>query len=495
MKTLIACAALLLAGAWHKLRQDPVLKFFIAGVTFYGMATFEGPLLSIKSVSGLAHYTDWIIGHVHTGALGWNGFMAAGMFYFLVPRLWGRPLHSQAAADTHFWLATVGILLYTVSMWVSGVTQGLMWRATTAEGALLYPSFVETLLAIRPLYMTRAVGGTMYLVGFLLMAWNLGKTIAAGTPVDTTVEVLDPEPEPAPPAIPWTRLVFSTPILIAVAAFAILGTFCLVDQIPVATLLITGMVLLVVAAWFVFGVPRDDKGRIDVHRVLEGRSLLFSVLALIAVLIGGVAEILPTLVVDRAVPRTGPVQTPYRPLELHGRDIYVREGCYVCHSQMVRPLQGEKLRYGEPSTAGEFIYDHPFQWGSKRTGPDLHRVGGKYSHLWHYQHLIDPRVTSVGSNMPPYAFLLQRTIDTGDTTVKMSAMRTLGVPYSAAELSSANSDLMSQAKGIAGELAGQGAPVAWDSEMVALIAYLQRLGKNPGAATATATAAAPEARK
>ena len=478
---------LTLRGAWDKLRQDPVLKFMIAGVTFYGMATFEGPLLSIKSVSGLAHYTDWIVGHVHSGALGWNGFMAAGMFYYLVPRLWGRPLHSKAAADLHFWIGTLGILLYTISMWISGITQGLMWRATTSDGALLYPSFVETLIAIRPLYITRALGGTMYLAGFFLLAWNLLMTIRAGAPVDTQVQVLDPDEEIAQPAphVPWTRLVFSAPILFAVLAVAILGAFFLADEIPVATLLVTAMLVLVVAAWITFAVPRDEAGRLQIHRILEGRALLFSGLALIAVLIGGVAEILPTLIVDRAVPHTGPVQTPYRPLELHGRDIYVREGCYVCHSQMVRPLPSEKLRYGDPSTAGEFIYDHPFQWGSKRTGPDLHRVGGKYSHLWHYQHLIDPRVTSVGSNMPPYAFLLQRRLDLGDTAIKMNAMRTLGVPYTATEVSGSSFDLKNQATAIASELAAQGAPVAWDSELVALIAYLQRLGKTGVSTDAT----------
>ena len=481
---------LTLRGAWGRLREDPVLKFMIAGVTFYGMATFEGPLLSIKSVSGLAHYTDWIIGHVHSGALGWNGFMAAGMFYYLVPRLWGRPLHSKAAADFHFWIGTFGILLYTISMWISGITQGLMWRATTSDGALLYPSFVETLLAIRPLYIIRALGGTMYLAGFVLMAWNLVKTLRAGAPVDTTVQVLDPDPpapEDAAPRVSWTRLVFSAPVLLAVVAMAVLGAFFLADELPVATLLLTLMIVLVVVAWFMFAIPRDTTGSIQVHRILEGRSLVFSGLALVAVLIGGVAEILPTLIVDRSVPLTGTVQVPYRPLELHGRDIYVREGCYVCHSQMVRPFFSEKLRYGDPSTAGEFIYDHPFQWGSKRTGPDLHRVGGKYSHLWHYQHLIDPRVTSVGSNMPPYAFLLQRRLDLGDTTIKMNAMRTLGVPYTASEVTGASRELQAQATAIASELAAQGAPAAWDSEMVALIAYLQRLGvKSTTPSTTTA---------
>ena len=151
---------LTLRGAWDKLRTDPVLKFFAAGVTFYGMATFEGPLLSIKSVSGLAHYTDWIIGHVHAGALGWNGFMAAGMFYWMIPKLYGKDLYSKRLADIHFWLGTFGILLYVIAMWVSGVTQGLMWRALSPDGSLMYPTFVETLIALMPMYWMRLIGGT-----------------------------------------------------------------------------------------------------------------------------------------------------------------------------------------------------------------------------------------------------------------------------------------------------------------------------------------------
>ncbi|HRI51249.1 MAG TPA: cytochrome-c oxidase, cbb3-type subunit I [Pseudomonadota bacterium] len=472
---------LTLRGGWHKLRQDPVLKFFIAGVTFYGMATFEGPLLSIKSVSGLAHYTDWIIGHVHTGALGWNGFMAAGMFYFLVPRLWGRPLHSQGAADTHFWLATVGILLYTVSMWVSGVTQGLMWRATTEDGALLYPNFVETLLAIRPLYITRMVGGGLYLVGFILMIWNLLKTIRAGAPVVTTVTVVEPEPDRRP-APSWMQMLFSRPLILCAAALFLATAFALVESVAISALIISGMLALVVITWLCFVLSPDEDGRLHFHRLLEGRSLIFTVLVLIAVLIGGVAELLPTLIVDRAVPKTGAIATPYRPLELHGRDIYVREGCYLCHSQMVRPFRSEKLRYGDPSQAGEFIYDHPFQWGSKRTGPDLHRVGGKYSNLWHYQHLVDPRTTSPGSNMPSYAFLAERKLDLGDTALKLAAMQKLGVPYRAQDLQNGNAELQASARAVAGELRQQGVEAAWDSEIVALVAYLQRLGRHPAQA-------------
>ncbi|MBL9044480.1 MAG: cytochrome-c oxidase, cbb3-type subunit I [Myxococcales bacterium] len=478
---------LTLRGAWGKLRSDPVIKFFIAGVTFYGMATFEGPLLSIKSVSGLAHYTDWIIGHVHTGALGWNGFMAAGMFYFLVPKLWNRPLHSKSLADLHFWTATIGILLYTVSMWISGVTQGLMWKAVGEDGALLYPSFVETLIAIRPMYLTRMVGGTLYIVGFVVMLYNLGKTIAAGAPVETSVTVVEQESDSAPD-VAWSAILFSRPILIAGLGLVAIAAFFLIDSVKIWIPVVTLLAGLLTAMWISYAMKRDQEGRLNVHRTLEGRSLIFTALVLLAVLIGGVAEILPTIVIDRAVPLSGAIQQPYRPLELHGRDIYVREGCYVCHSQMVRPFRSEKLRYGDPSLAGEFIYDHPFQWGSKRTGPDLHRVGGKYGNLWHYQHMMDPRATSQGSNMPAYAFLAQSKLDLGDTAVKMSAMKMLGVPYSAAEISGGSGELERQGRAIAADLKAQGIAVDWDSQMVALIAYLQRLGKPPATTTPTQNA-------
>jgi cytochrome c oxidase cbb3-type subunit I/II len=359
-------------------------------------------------------------------------------------------------------------------MWVSGVTQGLMWRATHPDGTLLYPNFVETVIAIRPLYITRAVGGTMYLVGFCVMAWNLALTIRAGAPVESSVTAIEPDPQPE---VPWRRLLFSQPIVLCTAALAVTLGFFVTDRVEIAALILGVMLVLVVVAWLSFALGHSGDGESNLHRLLEGRPLLFTVLALIAVLIGGVAEILPTIVVDRAVPKSGPIATPYRPLEVQGRDIYVREGCYLCHSQMIRPFPAEKARYGEPSTAGEFIYDHPFQWGSKRTGPDLHRVGGKYASLWHYQHLSDPRSTSPGSNMPSYAWLAGRKLDLGDTAVKLAALKTLGVPYTAQDITSGNWELETSGRAIANELFAQGIEVAWDSEMVALIAYLQRLGK------------------
>ncbi len=464
---------LTLRGAWGKLRSDPVLKFFAAGVTFYGMATFEGPLLSIKAVSGLAHYTDWIIAHVHAGALGWNGFMAAGMFYWMIPRLYGTKLHSLRAANAHFYIGTFGILLYVAAMWTSGVTQGLMWRATTPDGALQYPNFVETLNAIRPMYWMRLIGGTAYLVGMIMMGWNLTKTALAGKAVDGAADVAI-EHDARPP-VPWGQILFGKPVILVAVVCALAGTFF------VSNLYAGPFFALVAAMVAILGTIALQASRKDEHawhRLLEGRALLFTVLTVIAVLAGGIAEIVPTLLAepDRA---TLADARPYRALELEGRDVYLREGCYNCHSQMIRPFRWEQQRYGDPSTMADSQFDHPFQWGSKRTGPDLARVGNKYPNLWHYRHLLDPREVSPGSNMPPYRHLAEGRVDFTRTTDKLYAMKSIGVPYTDAEVAGAAADARAQAAEIAGDLAASGANVANDSDLVALVAYLQRLGVKP----------------
>ncbi|MCG5055372.1 MAG: cytochrome-c oxidase, cbb3-type subunit I [Myxococcales bacterium] len=468
---------LTLKGAWQKLREDPVLKFFAAGVTFYGMATFEGPLLSIKSVSALAHYTDWIIGHVHSGALGWNGLMAAGMFYWLVPRLYGTKLRSTKAAELHFWLATIGIVLYMVSMWISGVTQGLMWKATNPDGTLVYPAFVETLLAIRPMYIVRVIGGAMYLVGFVMMAWNLLATARAGKPVTVSVEVAVPEAQPAGPGI--GAVLAGRPLwfsLVAIGALVLLGL-----APPMRAVVIIGFILLLGELAWILARRDKEKGKTSWFDVIEHRPLSFTVLTLVAILIGGVAELLPTILIKQAVPaHADKAQQPYTALELQGRDIYVREGCYTCHSQMVRPLIGDTARFGEYSKPEEFVYDHPFQWGSKRTGPDLHRLGGRYPNLWHYSHLVDPRSTSPGSNMPSYAWLETGRIDAKIAPKKLQVMQKLGVPYTNEQIDGAELHQKAQAEAVVTDLAGQGVTLAWDSELVAMIAYLQRLGREEG---------------
>ncbi|MDP3276183.1 MAG: cytochrome-c oxidase, cbb3-type subunit I [Deltaproteobacteria bacterium] len=481
---------LTLRGAWGKLRTDPVLKFFAAGITFYGMATFEGPLLSIKAVSGLAHYTDWIVGHVHSGALGWNGFMAAGMFYWLIPRLYGRKeLHSTKAADAHFYMGTFGILLYVISMWVSGVTQGLMWRALTSNGALQYPNFLETVIAIKLMYWARLTGGTLYLVGMCVMLWNLAMTARAGAAVHTTVEVTYVEHHA--PEVHWSQVVFGMPVLVTVVVMGLLGTLAFVDGMAGVFTVSMAFGIAVVAA-LLMQVSRGAGGA-SWHRMLEGRPLVFTAFTTLGVLIGGVVEIVPMVLTKPTDPRVTSAPAPLRPLELAGRDIYVSEGCYTCHSQMIRPFRWETQRYGDRSTIMDSVWDHPFQWGSKRTGPDLARVGGKYPNLWHYRHMLNPRAIASESNMPAYGHLARNTVNFANIASSMRALRTVGVPYQQAQIDRAQSDANLQANAIVADLREQGAEAAPTSELVALIAYLQRLGvANPGPlAPAAPQAASP----
>ena len=467
---------LTLKGAWGRVREEPVLKFFVAGITFYGMATFEGPLLSIKAVSALAHYTDWIIAHVHGGALGWNGLMAAGMFYWLVPKLYGTTLYSKKAADAHFWLATIGIAAYIIAMWVAGVNQGLMLKATTADGALAYPSFVETVIAIRPMYIVRFLGGTMYLVGFVLMMWNLGKTIAQGRAINGEVQVVIEDRVALPGSV--GAVLAGRPMWFSLLGLGAATAFVFAPGWQAVVLAV--VVLVTGEAAYVITRRERAAGKPSWFELIEHRPFAFTVLTLIAVLIGGVAELLPTILIKQAVPTTGAAQTPYTALELQGRDLYTREGCYVCHSQMIRPMLPETQRYGEVSRAEEFIYDHPFQWGSKRTGPDLHRVGGKYPNLWHYTHLLDPRATSPGSNMPSYTWLATARINAPLGADKLTLMRKLGVPYTQAQIDTAEASQEAQGKAIVADLAAQGVTLPWDREMIALISYLQRLGRDHG---------------
>jgi len=472
---------LTLRGAWDKVRQEPVLKFYVAAVTFYGMATFEGPLMSIKSVSSLSHYTDWIIGHVHSGALGWNGLMAAGMFYWLIPRLYRTELHSKKAADAHFWMATLGIVVYMVAMWVSGVNQGLMWRAVNPDSTLVYPNFVETLLAIRPMYVVRVLGGTLYLAGFALMIWNLAKTMAKGKMADAVVDVVVEDEPPAAERVTPLTVLAGRPLWFTVVGFALATLFALVES-KLAAILLAVLVLAVSELGYVVAKREAAAGKPSWFGIIERRPLAFTVLVLVSILVGGVAELVPTVLMKQTIVQSPEAQKPYTPLELAGRDVYVREGCYVCHSQMIRPMVAEFLRYGEASRAEEFVYDHPFQWGSKRTGPDLARIGGKYPNLWHYSHMIDPRSTSPGSNMPSYGWLVDGRLDEKLAGKRLAVMQKLGVPYSNVEIDGAARAQREQAATIVADLAASGVEVAADSEMVAMIAYLQRLGRDHGVA-------------
>jgi len=407
---------LTLRGAWDKVRDDVTLKFMVVGLTAYGMATFEGPMLSLKQVNAIGHFTDWIIAHVHVGALGWNGFLTFAILYWLVPRIYKTELYSKKAASFHFWIGTLGILFYAIPMYWSGFTQGLMLKEFTPEGILKYPSFLETTMRILPMHVMRSVGGAMYLTGVIVMAYNLYKTAVQGKLLANEAVEAMPLPKVNPEA----------------------GT----------------------ERW---------------HRRLERKPVLFLIASLVVILIGTFIELMPTLTISSNIPTIASVK-PYTPLELQGRDIYIREGCVNCHSQTVRPFRSETERYGEYSKAGEFVYDHPFLWGSKRTGPDLQREGGKYSDSWHYNHLMDPRLMSPGSIMPNYDWLITQKLDTATTGAKIRAMQKLGVPYPAGYDKIANQDLDKQAKGIADNLAKDHIKVKSNKEIVAIIAYLQRLG-------------------
>ena len=188
-----------LSGAWHKLRDDPILKFLIVSLSFYGMSTFEGPMLSIKTVNGLAHYTDWIIGHVHSGALGWVAFISIGSMYYMIPKLFGRKeMYSIKLISLHFWIATIGVVLYIAALWISGVMQGLMWRAVNSDGTLTY-TFVESVKASYPYWMIRLLGGALFFSGMLIMAYNVYKTVIAGKPYDAPIpEAMAPGSLPMP---------------------------------------------------------------------------------------------------------------------------------------------------------------------------------------------------------------------------------------------------------------------------------------------------------
>ncbi len=472
---------LTLRGAWHKVLADPVLKFMAAAVTFYGMATFEGPLLAIKSVNALGHYTDWIIAHVHAGALGWNGFMAAGMIYWLVPRLWNKPLHSVSLANLHFWLGTIGILFYVAAMWTSGITQGYMLGATSEHGTVLaYPNFLDTVTTIKPMMLMRVIGGGLYLGGFILLGYNVWKSVRGAQPVNGTIEVFadDEAHAAADEKLGVLGTVLSPPVL-----FSVLGVgFACVWMFSADILSIVGLIGLIVSV--VLGYAHfESRGKVWAgwYDRLLVNTAPFTILTFVAVVAGGAIQIIPTVIAHKAANVEDRRQIPYTPLELAGRDIYVREGCYVCHSQMIRTLVPDVLRYGRAneqndySRLGESIYDHPYQWGSKRTGPDLAHVGGKYPNVWHLQHMENPRI-SPGSIMPAYPWLLASDLDATALPRKIAVQRQLGVPYPNWTPEQITANVVQQSKAIAEDLRTAGAYVAPEKEIIALIAYLQHLG-------------------
>ncbi len=428
---------LTLRGAWDKVRTEPVLKFFVVAITGYGMATFEGPLLSFKNVNAIAHYTDWIVAHVHVGALAWNGFMTFAIVYWLLPRIAKTKLYSKKLANFHFWIGTLGIVLYTIPLYVAGFSQHMMWKQFNPDGTLKYGNFLETVTAIMPMYAMRAIGGTLYVIGVFVLVYNIYKTMKGAARVEDELAEAPSLERISPSRVRGERF----------------------------------------------------------HAWLERKPIQLTLLATVAILIGGIVQIVPTIVVDSNIQTISSVK-PYTPLELEGRDLYIREGCVNCHSQMIRPFRSEVERYGEYSKSGEYVYDHPFLWGSKRTGPDLHRLGAKYSDNWHFNHMYDPQSTSPGSIMPGYKWLYEnKPMDYTETADKMRVMQKLGVPYTDEEIAQAAESVKAQAQKIednlkndpdfvksyeasrkAAQAKGENFVPMSEREITALIAYLQRLG-------------------
>ncbi|MEM9082572.1 MAG: cytochrome-c oxidase, cbb3-type subunit I [Planctomycetota bacterium] len=442
---------LTLRGAWQKVAADPVLKFFVVGVTFYGMSTFEGPMLSLKSVNQLSHYTDWTIGHVHGGTLGWNGMMTFGMLYWLAPRLFqSGKLWSKGFAEWHFWLATIGIFMYWISMQWAGITQGLMWRSFEA-GALVYPDFVETVNRLIPLYWIRAVGGALFLFATVLGGINLLMTWMNRP---SKYEIVEYE-------APALKRKYVEP-----ASYK--------SDLPNV---------------ISFGRAGDQITNLSWHRRFEGLPFKFTLFVIISVVIASAFSLVPMFVIKSNVPTISTVE-PYTPLELYGRDIYIAEGCYNCHSQMIRPIWAETVRYGEYSKSGESVYDHPFQWGSRRIGPDLARIGGKYSDEWHVRHMENPRAVVTGSLMPSYPHLLVQNTDWDQIRRSVDAMVLLDVPYTDEERANSVEIAQGQAQIVLDSLEEQhGGPymmkdkdgnsthqVTVNNKIIPLVAYLQRVG-------------------
>ena len=419
---------LTLRGAWDRVRDDILLKFMVVALTCYGMSTFEGPMLSLKNINVISHFTDWTIAHVHIGGLGWNGMLTFGMLYWLFPRLYNTKLYSTKMANQHFWIATLGIILYAIPMYIAGFMQGLMWQEFKPDGTLAN-NFVDTVIEMKPFFYLRSIGGLLYLSGAILMFYNLVKTAKSGKLV----------------ANEETEAVVTKELHV------------------------------------------NTKGEYW-HKVIERKPIQFMLLSLVIVAIGGIVEIIPTMIVKSNVPTIKSVK-PYTPLELYGRDIYIREGCYNCHSQLIRPLRFETVRYGAYSKSGEFVYDHPFQWGSKRTGPDLAREGGVRGNLWHFNHMIRPKVITPGSIMPAYPWMREDDMDIENIGAKIRAMQTLGVPYPKGYDKQAKKDLQTQAHLIAVDIVNTSNQIALKGrnkndlineierkDIVAIIAYLQRLG-------------------
>lgn len=445
-----------LINGWKTLRggkasfsTSVVYRFLLISLLFYGLSTIESFLLSIKSVSSLTQYSDWTIAHIHSGVMGWNGMLAIAIIYWLLPKLYRTQLWSNRLAITHFWIALLGTLLTVIPLYIAGVTQSWMWGSMDELGNLNYPDFMDSIIASKGMWWMRILGGLVYIFGFALLGFNivmtclgrLGKTVSSGADDSNLHDlVFHTVPEDSNPV---NDSLEHAPVLDAARSLNRLSGL----------------------SW---------------HSCWEGSARRFATMAVIALLIATIIQVLPVFLIRGNVPVIASVK-PYTALELAGREIYLTEGCFNCHSQNVRPLVAEAKRYGDYSRAGEFIFDFPPQWGSRRIGPDLAREGGKQTSLWHWQHLDNPTSLVSGSVMPSYAYLLDRAIDFEKIHHQVETARKLGVPYDL-DLETYTQNARDQAERVAAEIVSSGGTIrrgkvmTLDSQAVALIAYLQRLG-------------------
>ncbi len=455
-------------GAGSRLLGDPVLQFWAAALVCLGLAALEAVLLGFGGLSLVTGYTDWMHGRSHLGSLGFTGFSAAALLYWLVPRACGTGLHSPAAARAHLYLAVVGLTLYVGATWLAGASQGAMLASQDAAGGLRY-ELSETIEALRLPYLVRVTGGGLYVLGFVILIWNLARTLWCGASGERDTEI-DPADAGDTREAGLRELLLSPPVL---AAAVVVALFALAERAdPLGALASAFLAACVVTA--VFLAAARAPGEAGFHARLEGHAPALTVLVAVAALGGGIVQ---TAAVSAAPPEPPEAQAPYTPLELAGRDVYRGEGCASCHTQNVRPTLAEVARYGSPTLAVD-PDERPALWGTRRVGPDLARVGARHDLAALHAHVADAQPTT-GAPMPSYRHLEDRAADLAALPRKLRALAALGAPYDRDDVQAAEEAALREGEEIAAELeSARGASVDTDSEMVALLAYLRRLGRS-----------------
>lgn len=448
----------MLRGPLRNVENRSVLSFFLVGIVFYAIASFEGAFRSIKSIGALAEFTDWSLAHSYAMIFGFAGFTAAGMIYWIVPKMCQAKLWNPSLMRAHLWVSVLASLLCIGGAYLSGYFQASMTHGLDSTGTLLYPEFVEIVQTVQPLWWARAVGAVLFALGFGLLLLNVIMTWVArdrkaAVPCEATVKPSREYQDPEPPSS-------------ALEGEAILQ----------------------------LGINLDIWSSLVWHRRWERSAFKFLFLVKLAIY-GGIALLFVPMyfLADRLPPNVNAV--PYTPLELLGREIFVAEGCASCHTQVARPMLAEGSRYGDFSLPTDFQFDRPAQWGSLRIGPDLSQEGGKQTSYWHWQHLADPQAVSEGSVMPRFDHLLEQPLEIARIRELLIAASELGVPYDeellaeddlseedrlAGDVTPLEAVVQKQAELLAADIVKSGGPAAkFDRQGVAIVAYLQRLGITP----------------